>query len=99
LQAGQGLRLPAAPFNLTWWNSTDYPNSANDPNVESSGTTFTLAHTPVSATVRLYAAGGNTNPQEGRLMPGAGNDFTSGATLTMLNGSFAAGTILADYSC
>jgi hypothetical protein len=34
LQAGQGSKLPAAPFNLVWWNSTDYPNPANDPNVE-----------------------------------------------------------------
>src|SRR5262249_16089523 len=24
----------AAPHNLIWWNSTDYPNPANDPNVE-----------------------------------------------------------------
>jgi len=162
LQSGQGAILPAAPHNLIWWNSTDYPNPANDPNVEivritnisgdtltisraqegtsasskntvgktyslvlgitakmigdiaaqtangipvynevvsGSGTTFTLAHTPVANTVRLYAAGGNSNPQEGRLLPGAGNDFTtSGATITMLNGSFTAGTLLADYS-
>jgi hypothetical protein len=66
--------------------------------VSGSGTTFTLAHTPVANTVRLYAASRKSNPQDGRLLPGAGNDFTiSGATITMLNGSFAAGTILADY--
>ena len=34
LQSGQGSKLPSAPFNLVWWNSTDYPNPANDPNVE-----------------------------------------------------------------
>jgi hypothetical protein len=34
LQAGQGSKLPATPFNMIWWNSTDYPNPANDPNVE-----------------------------------------------------------------
>ena len=34
LQSGQGSKLPAAPFNMIWWNSTDYPNPANDPNVE-----------------------------------------------------------------
>jgi hypothetical protein len=34
LQSGQGSKLPAAPFNLIWWNSTDYPNPANDLNVE-----------------------------------------------------------------
>jgi|SRR5450432_1571398 hypothetical protein len=138
LQAVQGLKLPAAPFNLIWWNSTDYPNPANDPSVEivrvtnvvsdtlaisrgqegtsaanhntagktynlvlgitaktisdlvaqtgngipvynevvsGSGTTFTLANTPVAGSVRLYS-GGNSNPQSGRLLPGAGNDYT-----------------------
>jgi hypothetical protein len=34
LQSGQGSKLPATPFNLVWYNSTDYPNPANDPNVE-----------------------------------------------------------------
>jgi hypothetical protein len=34
LQSGQGSKLPATPFNIIWWNSTDYPNPANDPNVE-----------------------------------------------------------------
>jgi hypothetical protein len=34
LQSGQGSKLPSPPFNLIWWNSTDYPNPANDPNVE-----------------------------------------------------------------
>jgi hypothetical protein len=34
LQSGQGAKLPAAPFNLIWWNSSDFPNPANDPNVE-----------------------------------------------------------------
>jgi hypothetical protein len=161
LQSGQGAKLPAAPFNSIWWDSTDYPNPANDPNVEivrvtnvsgdtlsisraqegtsaanhntpaktyslvlgitakmitdlaaqtgngipvynevaaGSGTTFTLANTPVAGSVRLYS-GGNSNPQTGRLLPGAGNDYTiSGATITMLNGSFTAGTILADYN-
>jgi len=162
LAGGQGAKLPdpsSGAYNLVWWNSTDYPDPADDPNVEivrvtvrstdtltvtraqesttatqkessgkiykmqlgitakmitdiaaqtggtpvyneivsGSATTFTLAHTPVSGTVRLYA-GGNAEPQTGRLLPGAGNDFTiSGAVITMLNGSFDAGTILADY--
>jgi hypothetical protein len=34
LNSGQGALLPAAPFNLTWWNSTDYSDPADDPNVE-----------------------------------------------------------------
>lgn len=34
LSAGHGLKLPIAPFNLTWWNVTDYPDPSDDPNVE-----------------------------------------------------------------
>jgi hypothetical protein len=153
LQAGQGSKLPAAPFNLIWWNSTDYPNPANDPNVEivrvtaivadtitvtrgqegtsatnkntagktyslvlgitakmitdigaqtgngiavydevvsGSGTSFTLAHTPVSGTLRLYGSGQ-------RLVPG-GVDYTlSGTTITTIN-SYSATQIRADYN-
>lgn len=34
LTTGHGARFPAVPFNATWWNATDYPNPADDPNVE-----------------------------------------------------------------
>ena len=34
LNTGQGALLPTPPFNLVWWNATDYPNPALDPNVE-----------------------------------------------------------------
>src|ERR1700722_2275146 len=34
LNAGQGALLPTAPFNVTWWNSTDYSDPADDPNVK-----------------------------------------------------------------
>jgi hypothetical protein len=154
LQTGQGSKLPAAPFNLIWWNSTDYPNPQSDPNVEivrvtavvsdtititraqestaasskntgaktysfvlgitakmisdiaaqtlngvpvvgevvsGSGTSFTLANTPVSGTLRLFGAGQ-------RLTPGAGNDYTiSGATITTVN-SYGAGQLIGDYN-
>ena len=29
-----GTRLPSAPFNAVWWNSTDYPDPSDDPDVE-----------------------------------------------------------------
>jgi hypothetical protein len=153
LQAGQGSKLPSAPFNLIWWNSTDYPNPANDPNVEivrvtaivsdtititrgqestsatnkntagktyslvlgitakmisdiaaalptgtavydeavsGSGTSFTLAHTPVSGTLRLYGSGQ-------RLTGGAVDYTLSVATITTIN-SYSAGQIRADYN-
>ena len=34
LNSGQGALLPAQPFNLTWYNFTDYPDPSDDPNVE-----------------------------------------------------------------
>lgn len=34
LTTGHALRLPATPFNATWWNSTDFPDPSDDPNVE-----------------------------------------------------------------
>jgi hypothetical protein len=37
LAAGQGAKLPnpaSGAFNLVWWNVTDYPDPADDPNVE-----------------------------------------------------------------
>jgi hypothetical protein len=56
LQSGQGSKLPAAPFNLIWWNSTDFLNPANDPNVEIvrvtniSGDTLTITRAQESTT-------------------------------------------------
>jgi hypothetical protein len=29
-----GSSLPSPSFNVVWWNSTDYPDPSNDPNVE-----------------------------------------------------------------
>lgn len=34
LTTGHGARLPTAPFNVVWWNSTDYSDPSDDPNVE-----------------------------------------------------------------
>lgn len=34
LNAGDGARFPAVPFNAVWWNATDYPDPADDPAVE-----------------------------------------------------------------
>jgi hypothetical protein len=34
LAAGGGARMPATPFNATWWNITDYPDPSDDPNRE-----------------------------------------------------------------
>ena len=35
LTAGHGARFSTAvPYNVTWWNSTDYPDPSDDPNRE-----------------------------------------------------------------
>lgn len=34
LATGQGATLPVAPFNVTWWNASDYNDPSDDPNVE-----------------------------------------------------------------
>lgn len=57
--------------------------------VSGTGTSWTLAATPIAGSVQLYANGQ-------RLTPG-GVDYTiSGATITTIT-SFASGTLLADY--
>ena len=34
LEANEGAKLPTVPFNVTWYNSTDYTDPTDDPNVE-----------------------------------------------------------------
>lgn len=34
LSSGGGARFPTPPFNATWWDSTTYPDPADDPNRE-----------------------------------------------------------------
>lgn len=34
LIAGDGVKLPAAPFNMVWWNESDFPNPCKDPGKE-----------------------------------------------------------------
>lgn len=56
--------------------------------VSGSGTSWTLAHTPVSGTLLLYANGQRLTPT---------TDYSlSGATITTVT-SWASGTLLADY--
>jgi hypothetical protein len=64
LTTGHGAKFPTVPFNVVWWNSTDYPDPADDPNVEivrvtarSSDTlTVTRAQESTSASTKNTAA-------------------------------------------
>jgi len=72
LTTGHGARLPAAPFNATWWNSSDYLVPDDDPNVE-------LVRVTAKATDTLTI----TRAQESTT---ASTKNTSGKTYTMLAG-------------
>lgn len=62
----------------------------NNEIVSGSGTSWTLAQTPLSGVQHIYAEGQ-------RLTPGAGNDYTiTGTAITTAN-PFSAGALLADY--
>ena len=59
--------------------------------VSGSGTTYTLANTPVTGSVHLFLNGVRQNA-------GAGNDYTiSGATITFGTAPLSGDVVLADY--
>ena len=72
LAAGKGAQFPAAPFNVTWWNSTDYADPSDDPNVEI-----------VRVTGRVTDTLAITRAQEGT---GASTKNTGGKTYTVMLG-------------
>ncbi len=58
--------------------------------VAGSGTSWTLAYTPISGSVKLHGAGI-------RLTPGVGNDYSiTGGSITTVN-SYSEGSLIADY--
>lgn len=60
LQSGQGAKMPSAPFNLIWWNSTDYPDPADDPNAEIVRVTNVSTDTLTITRATESATGGGT---------------------------------------
>lgn len=63
LTTGHGAKLPAVSFNAVWWNSTDYADPSDDPNVEivrvtaiaSDTLTVTRGQESISATTKNTA--------------------------------------------
>lgn len=81
LSSGQGAKLATAPFNLTWWNSTDYSDPSDDPNVE------IVRVTAVNGdTLTLINNGSSRTPQEST---SATAKNLSGKTYLMLAGATA----------
>lgn len=66
LLPGQGLRLPSAPFNATWYNSSTYADPADDPNREIvrvtaiSGDTLTITRNQESTSANAHNIPGRT---------------------------------------
>lgn len=66
VDTGQGARFPTAPFNAVIWNSTDYPDPADDPNVEvvrvtaKSTDTFTITRGQEGSAATPHDAAGKT---------------------------------------
>lgn len=78
LQAGQGAILPTGtPYNVVWWNATDFADPADDPNVE-------VVRVTNIATDTLTV----TRAQEGTT---ATNKNTAGKTYKMIAGFTAKG--------
>jgi len=60
LNTGDGVKLPVAPFNITWWNNTDYADPSDDPYVEIDRVTNVAGDT-----ITLANDGAIRTPQEG----------------------------------
>lgn len=64
LIAGDGARFPTAPFNAVWWNSTDFPDPADDGLAEivrvtaKSTDTFTITRGQEGTAAQTHDLGG-----------------------------------------
>lgn len=93
IAAGQHLEWDGIKWiAVTPAGSTGTPVWGEDLTSQGPGTVYTLAHTPVSGTVRLFRGGAYQQA-------GAGGDYTiSGATITFGTITQTSEVILADYS-
>lgn len=89
--AGTGISVNSTdPANPIITNTGTAPSFIDNEIVNGSGTSFTLANTPIAGSVHLYG-------QRNRLTPGAGNDYTISGTTITTTLSYATGDLLADY--
>jgi hypothetical protein len=79
-------------FSVLYSFSAASATTVYEEEVSASGTSFTLAHTPIVGTLRLYRGGA-------RQQRGAGKDYTmSGATGTLAAAAAVGEVFLADYN-
>lgn len=90
--AGNGISITRdANGKSTITNTGSASNKVRDEVPSGSGTSFTLAHTPIANTLQLYRGGI-------RIQSGAGNDYTrSGTTITLATALATSEILLADY--
>ena len=82
LNSGEGAKLPAAPFYVTWWDSSDYGDPADDPNREIDQVTA------IATDTLTLANNGTARTAEQGTSASAKN--TAGKTYMMLAGLTAA---------
>lgn len=80
LITGDASKLPTAPFNVIWYNSTDYADPSDDPNKEIDRVSAVNTGTDV---ITLVNNGTSRTPQEGT---SASTKNTAGKVYKMING-------------
>jgi hypothetical protein len=65
ISSGDAAKLPAASFNMTCWNTTDYPDPSDDPNAEivrvtGTGTTLTIVRAQEGTSASTKNTAGKT---------------------------------------
>lgn len=79
LLAGDGLKLPAAPFNAVWWNASDFPDPSDDLGAE------VVRVTAVSTdTLTIFRGQEGSDPHDHNL-PGKTYKMIAGLTAKVIN--------------
>ena len=90
--AGAGVTATNSGNNVTATISGSTGTAVTEEELTGTGTSFTLAQTPVSGTLKLYRGGS-------RQQLGANKDYTlSGTTITLIIAKVAEEILIADYN-
>ena len=83
LVTADAVKLPPVPFNVVWWNATDYPDPADDPGVE-----IVRVTARVDDTLTITRAQENTAASDHNLA-GKTYKMIAGLTARMINAGVA----------
>lgn len=91
VKAGAGISISRTANGVSIISTSGTGTKVRDEEPSGSGTSFTLAHTPIANTLQLYRGGI-------RIQQGAGKDYTlSGNTITLSSSLSTGEVLLADY--